>query len=250
MKKFLFVCVAVVGGLTTPLAANYNNYNCCPPQCDPCCSSSDFNGFYVGGNLGIFSHTAHRNDLDGFFTDNAGWSSIDTSFTAGVQLGYDWQCNSKLAGLVVDWNWVDTNQRIADAPNVTTDNNFQRSRNNWFTTIRARFGVTVCDALVYVTGGAAVTRHDTRFHREGGEETGRFRDQHTRWGWAGGAGVEYMLGCNWSLGAEFLFLQFSNHNRTFTADSGNRFAFGQSDSAYVGRILLNYRFGDLFNCCW
>ena len=244
MKKFLFVCVAAIGGLTSPLAADYNNYNCCPPQCDPCCSSSDFNGFYVGGNLGIFSHTTHFNDLDGFFTDNSGWSSIDTSFTAGVQLGYDWQCNSKLAGLVVDWNWVDTNHRIADNPNGTVGS-FHRHRNNWFTTIRARFGVTVCDALVYVTGGAAVTRHDTRIN----DGTSSFRDQRSRWGWAAGAGVEYMLGCNWSLGAEFLFLQFSHHNRSFGVGA-TTFAFQRSDSAYVGRFLLNYRFGDLFNCCW
>ena len=246
MKKFLFVCVAAIGGLTAPLAANYNNYNCCPPQCDPCCSSSDFNGFYVGGNLGIFSHTAHRNDLDGFHTDNSGWSSIDTSFTAGVQLGYDWQCNSKLAGLVIDWNWVDTNHRIADNPNGGGTVDYHRHRNNWFTTIRARFGVTVCDALVYVTGGAAVTRFDERYN----VGVDQFSHHNTRWGWAGGAGVEYMLGCNWSLGAEFLFLQFSNHNRTFASAARGNFTFGHSDSAYVGRFLINYRFGDLFNCCW
>ena len=244
MKKFLIACVAAIGGLTTPLAANYD-YNCCPPQCDPCCSCSDFNGFYIGGNLGVFSHVTHFNDTDGFFTDNSGWSSIDTSFTAGVQLGYDWQCNSKLAGLVVDWNWVDTNHRIGDNPNGGGTNDFHRHQNDWFTTIRARFGVTVCDALVYVTGGAAVTHHERRYS----SGTDSFRDRHNRWGWTAGAGVEYMLGCSWSLGAEFLFLHFSHHNRTFTTPGGTRFAFQNSDSAYVGRILVNYRFGNLFNCC-
>ena len=227
MKNFLFACLAAAGTLTAPLAANYN-YNCCPPQCDPCCSSSDFNGLYIGGNLGVFSHVTHFNDLDGFFTDNSGWSTVDTSFTAGLQLGYDWQCNSKLAGLVVDWNWVDTNHKIRDNPNGTDGDNFHRHRSEWFTTIRARFGVTVCDTLFYVTGGAAVAHHDRRLQRtvaDDGGTTGRFRDNRNRWGWTAGAGVEYMLGCNWSLGAEFLFLHFSHHNRTFTGANGSRYAF-------------------------
>lgn len=245
MKKYIFGTALAISAFAMPLAVASGG-GCYPVQCDPCCDDAGFDGFYIGGNLGVFSHTAYRNDLDGFLTDNGGWGTIGTSFTAGVQLGYDWQWCSSLVGIVADWNWVDTDRRIRDNINAD-DNNFVRNQTDWFTTIRARAGLTVNDALVYVTLGAAVTRFDTRW-QDLDDTPDAFRDHHTRWGWVGGAGAEFLVWCNWSLGLEVLFLQFSEHTRTFTTAGGTAFAFGHSDSAWVGRFLLNYRFGDL--CSW
>lgn len=241
MKNFLFGCALAASGLTMPLA--FGQDCCYPPQCDPCCGGVSFDGFYVGGNIGVASNISHRNDLDGFLTDNSGWTVIDTDFTAGVQVGYDWNCCNKLVGLVVDWNWVNTDRRVRDNPNADPDN-FHRNEFNWFTTIRARAGLTVCDALVYVTAGAAVARFDIRW----GDGVDDFHNHHTRWGWTGGAGTEFMLWCNWSLGLEVLWTHFAHHEHSFTTDAGTDFTFGHSDSLFVGRVLLNYRFGDL--CCW
>jgi opacity protein-like surface antigen len=262
MKKLIIVCATAVCGLTTPLAADFN---CCAPQYDPCCCGADFNGFYVGGNLGVISHTVHRNDLNGFFSVGdvapTNFSSVRNSFEAGVQVGYDWQCNSTLFGVVADWNWVNNRHRSEFSPLgstiITTIDGSHHHRHQWFTTIRGRFGVTVCDALVYVTGGAAVHRHRSNFTFVG-DDLGTavdldFRHHRTRWGWAGGVGTEYMMGCNWSFGAELLFLSFGNHTRRFTVPAtGDVFRFGHSDTAWVLRFLVNYRLGDLFGggCCW
>lgn len=250
MKKLLFVCTTAFVGLTSGLSADqfYCNSAPCNPcvPCDPCdpCNDSKFEGFYVGGNLGIFTNTAHRNDYDGFQEDNSGWSTNNTGFTAGVQVGYDMQFSSNaLVGFVADWNWIDVDSSMRIEPNDTGDNQRIRDNFDWFTTIRARAGVTVCDALIYVTGGAAVTEVKTRWNDAADE----FRDSHTRWGWTGGVGTEFLLGCNFSIGAEVLFLQFSEHRRDFTAGA-DTYRFGHSDSAYVGRVILNYRFSDLF-CC-
>jgi outer membrane immunogenic protein len=238
MKKFLFGCALAVSGLATPFLSAQDY--CCPPPCDPCCYGTDFNGLYIGGNIGVFSHTAHRNDLDGFLTDNSGWSTIETNFMAGLQLGYDWQCCSSLFGFVVDWNWTNIDRRVDNNPNATVDS-FINHEFHWFTTIRARAGITVSDALFYLTAGAAVAHFDNRWL----DVVDDFNHHHTRWGWTGGVGTEFLLGCNWSLGAEVLFLQFSDHVETFTSAGGVDFSFGHSDSAWLGRITLNYRFGDL-----
>lgn len=240
MKKFLFGCAIAVSGLSLSQASAQDF--CCPTQCDPCCDS-DFNGLYFGGNIGAFTHTTYRNDLDGFLTDNSGWAFNRTRFEGGLQLGYDWQCCNTVIGVVGDWNWVNTRHHILDDPGATATDDGVRIRNRWFSTIRARAGVAVCDALVYVTGGAAVTRFQNRWSSDG--DVFNFRE--TRWGWTGGVGTEFMLGCNWSLGLEVLFLHFDARTRTFDVD-GATFNVSHSDSAWLGRVLLNYRFGDLCSC--
>lgn len=215
---------------------------------DCCCDQKTFDGFYVGGNVGVISNTAHRNDLDGFLTDNSGWTTIKTGVTGGVQAGYDWQCGNRLLGLVVDWNGTDIHHLLRDDPNNTEDTTVNRIKSDfkWFTTIRGRAGLTVCDALVYVTLGAAVARFDVRW-----QDLEIFHSTHTRWGWTAGVGTEFLLGSlfgascgsNWSAGAEVLFLQFANRERTFTSFTESpRVTFGHSDSAWIGRLALNYRF--------
>ena len=235
MKNLLLGSTIALTGFTMPLIADY----CCPVPCEPSCCVADFNGFYFGGNVGVYSNTAHRNDYDGFFATGGTRTTNTTNVTAGLQVGYDWDCCNKLLGVVADWNWV--NNRSNNRSSTTME--LARDRFDWFTTIRARAGITVCDALTYVTLGAAVFSHDFR----GTTILSTHRHSITRWGWAGGVGTEFALGCNWSLGAEILVLNFSNRNKTFTdSATGTQFTFGFSDTAYLGRIILNYRFGDLF----
>jgi outer membrane immunogenic protein len=249
MKRIIYGCALALSLLTMPQASAQDccygpSQNCCyGPQYDPCCGYSDFNGFYVGGNLGVFTHTAYRQDQDAFLTDNSGWSTNDTSVIAGVQLGYDWQWCSKLFGLVVDWNWTNANVRLQEDPN-DVDDHFIESEHHWFTTIRGRAGVALSDALVYVTLGAAVARFENTWQ----DLPDNFSFDRTRWGWVGGAGAELLLGCSWSVGLEVLYLHFDHYERTFTSSTGADFTFGHSDSSWVGRVILNYRFGDLF--CW
>jgi outer membrane immunogenic protein len=236
MKKILLGCAIAMCGL--PLSQASAQDYCCQPQCNPCCYESDFNGLYIGGNVGAFTHSAHRNDLDGFLESSSGWSTNQTSVTAGLQLGYDWQWCNKLVGLVGDWNWVNTKHT-----NRNNTNYFLKNNSDWFSTIRARAGLAVCDALVYITGGAAVTKFNNKWNNI----TDNFHFHDARWGWTAGAGTELKLGCNFSLGLEVLFLQFDDNRRTFTSD-GTRYAVSHSDSAWLGRVMLNYRFGDLCSC--
>ena len=146
----------------------------------------------------------------------------------------------------MDWNWVnvDHKERLFGTQTATSDR-FIKNDFDWFTTIRARAGLMVCnDALLYVTAGAAVASFDNEWRNLNGTTSDRrFNRCDTKWGWAGGAGMEYDLGCSWSFGVELLTLHFCHNSESF-----NGFHFSLSDAAWVGRIMVNYRFGDL--CCY
>ncbi|MCH9627098.1 MAG: outer membrane beta-barrel protein [Gammaproteobacteria bacterium] len=247
MKKVLFCALALAGVLSAGQAIASDYYSCPPQSYDPYCCETGFEGFYLGGNIGVASHMAYRNDLDGFFDDNVlSFDRCNTDITLGIQLGYDWQCCNSVLGLVVDWNWVnvDHKERLFGTQTATSDR-FIKNDFDWFTTIRARAGLMVCnDALLYVTAGAAVASFDNEWRNLNGTTSDRrFNRCDTKWGWAGGAGMEYDLGCSWSFGVELLTLHFCHNSESF-----NGFHFSLSDAAWVGRIMVNYRFGDL--CCY
>src|SRR5262245_35894181 len=62
----------------------------------PIARCANFGGFYVGGNIGWATLTAHQNDLDGAVTGlpggltglPSGFTATDDTFTAGAQVGY------------------------------------------------------------------------------------------------------------------------------------------------------------------
>ncbi|MDP1836525.1 MAG: outer membrane beta-barrel protein [Chlamydiales bacterium] len=199
---------------------------------DFCCCDSGFNGFYIGGNIGVSSHTSHRNDYNAFLTDNSGWSAVNTGFIGGVQAGYDWSNGGSVFGILADWDATThrhTHHEVAD--------NAIRNRLSWISTIRARAGVTVSDALIYITGGAAVAHLRTTWN----DDPTSFTHTESRWGWVGGFGTEYKYCDSWNIGAEMLYMNFANSNRSFDG-----FTFGHSDSSVQGRLFVNWSFSDLF----
>lgn len=200
-------------------------------------SVARFNGFYVGANVGGLSYRADRSDLDGFLTDNSGWTATDTAFTAGAQIGHDWQFGSKVLGVVADWNWTNARATTVDDPNSATPG-YIRSEMDWYATLRTRSGVVVDNTFVYVTGGLAAANIKTAIS----DTTGPFTLDKTRWGWTGGAGAEFALWNNWSATAEVLYMQFRDKTFTFV-DGGTAFAFDLNDDAWVARVGLNYRWG-------
>jgi outer membrane immunogenic protein len=228
----------------------------------PVSGCANFGGFYVGGNIGWASLTAHQNDLDGFTTlggvvngisSPTSFSASDDSFIGGVQAGYNLQKGCTLFGIEADVDWADlnatTDTRSLVFPFVVNSNLSTRVEN--FGTIRTRTGVVVDQLLLYVTGGLAWT--DTRDSIRDRvsflgvlpvlDERHSFSD--TRWGWTAGFGTEYKLAPNISLTSDVLYLSFTDEDHSFVSPALlSRFQTRTDDQIWVARMGINIHFGD------
>lgn len=239
MKKLIFGLGILVTGLTS-MIASANDY--CASPCNACLYGTGFEGLYLGGNLGAITQFAFRNEeFDGAVE---GKTHIYTDFTAGGQLGYDWNPCWGLFGLVVDWNWSNLQKTF-----TTIRGDQLKEALDWYLTIRGRIGMTARNCLFYLSAGAVLSRFETLWDAvsTAGVPIGHFHKNESQWGWTGGFGFEYLVGCNLGLGLDILYMHFNSKEKKF---NGGTDALTTSNSVFVGRVLLNYHFGNIDLFCW
>jgi outer membrane immunogenic protein len=196
---------------------------------------------------------------------------------AGVQGGYNWQFNRNwVAGVEGDFNW--SGERASDdgafsfsipsgittgicdahppCPLTVTGQTTNEWKLPWFATLRGRLGVVADQTwLFYGTGGLAVG--DMRFATAQsatatitnaiGQTFPGFpitiangaSQSTTRVGFAIGGGIEKMLWQNWTVKAEYLYLDWGSY--TFVAGTGFDTNVRLRDN--IVRIGVNYKFG-------
>jgi outer membrane immunogenic protein len=223
----------------------------------------NWSGWYVGLNAG---GAWTRSEVDytqtGLFTatpaaDQAFAHAIGspstnkTGFTGGAQAGYNWQSGVGVFGIETDINYLHTSANVfatgtlpvagavvSSTTSVSTD---------WLYTLRGRAGIASGRALFYVTGGLAVGNE--RFSQfflhtaTGSFEAGSVSS--TKAGWTVGAGAEYAFTNNWSVKAEYLYVDLGSVS---FASTNNAFpGFTASNSARltenIGRVGVNYKWG-------
>jgi len=218
----------------------------------PIARCANFGGFYVGGNIGWATLTAHQNDLDGAVTGlpggsglPSGFTATDDTFTAGAQVGYNIQKGCTLFGIEADWNWADLNADTRLFPRLggVVDDRL-RTRIENFGTIRTRTGIVVDQLLLFVTGGVAWTETRDSIDRTVSLGTERFSSNDTRWGWTAGFGTEYALAPGVSLTSDVLYLSFNDEDHTFNSPTLPRFRTKTDEEIWVARMGLNIRFSD------
>ncbi|MGN6747569.1 MAG: outer membrane protein, partial [Xanthobacteraceae bacterium] len=134
---------------------------------------------------------------------------------------------------------------------------------DWFGTVRGRFGYAAGPVLVYATGGLAygeVNRSgnvvgQTNFILGGtvNNFAGSYSASTTTTGWTAGAGVEGMISRNWSVKAEYLYMDLGSTTDTFSTfyTGGGIPSSGQAGVRTVTstfrenifRVGLNYKWG-------
>ena len=188
-------------------------------------------GFYIGGNVGYgwgnstFDYTpwalpTYSYDLgsaDGFF--------------GGLQAGFNYQfANNVVVGLEADLEFADMGSDnvlfAGPIPGVIAAQSLDT-----FGTIRARLGYAMDRFLPYITGGAAWA--NTNYTGPWG-----WSSSSTNWGWTIGAGVEYALTNNWTVKAEYLYMDFAGENYTFF--NGDKIETGFDMSTIKAGV--NYKF--------
>lgn len=244
-------------------------------------------GFYIGGNAGYaWNSGGSLNDVGYLYgsdygTVSNGWfdtekNSKSSSFTAGGQIGYNYQMGMFVIGAEADLNYADVSKQYSATsaydlypyPDDRPDYNYhlreQLDASNsvdWFGTIRARLGVTPVERLlVYATGGAAYGKvkgsggyswheygfwwggpGDHNFDRSGGFSGS---DSSVRWGWTVGGGFEYAMTNNITVKAEYLYVDLGSNTYLIPESvGGDEFvSWSSSTKLNVARLGVNYKF--------
>lgn len=221
----------------------------------------NWTGFYIGVNAGG-GMAQSRFDDPCFYCSSA--TPTSGFFTGGGQIGANYQFGAGLIGIEADVNW---NSSFKDGLIGGSDTNALRVNNRAEVsgTVRARAGLVMSNAMVYVTGGFAWANVDqsgieisnripANFQNiPVGQPTGITANaSHTAYGAVIGAGVEFMVTPNWIVGMEYLHTMYEdtrasliNANGTSacgTATPANNCFIGSQLTTDVGRVRASYKF--------
>lgn len=201
--------------------------------------ASNWNGFYLGGNVGSGTGRNRTTITDVNTGDNALFNLAPDGFVGGVQAGYNWQVGSLVYGLEADFQgstMEDNKTCIGCAPGNSLDFN---AKLQWLGTVRGRLGYSVGPSLFYATGGFAYGNVKTAINNVS------FSD--TRTGWTVGAGIETpftllgLFGPNWTSTTEYLYVDLGNSSYGFDL-GGAPGVLTTGSQTHIFRTGLNYHF--------
>ena len=203
-------------------------------------------GFYLGGHAGY-----GWSDKDWTLVQNAGRrpspeiGSVITSHDAdgaigGIQLGYNHQRDRLVLGVEGEFSWTGMDGYSTWR---SEDGRFRDASTdiNWIMTLAGRIGFTHDRTLFFAKAGVAWADED--FSHTGGsaDRVRKFSGDDTRTGWLIGAGLERAIDSNWSLKAEYNYLDFGDEK--ISLSDGDRTAiFDIDQDAHIVKIGFNYRF--------
>lgn len=210
-------------------------------------------GCYLGANVGGGS------DRAAFFDATPPRpSGLDhgtargTGALGGGQFGCDYQAGNWVLGLqgMVEATSLNGTSHFVPGPADPQSPNIldMRVRTSSLATATARLGYAIHpQVLVYVKGGGAWMQSSVDYTITGmGAFTFPFTGSDTRTGWTAGGGVEFLIAPNWSVFAEYNYLDFGS--RTLTLQ-GYGMTAGATAPIVVNRRIdtamfgVNYRFG-------
>jgi outer membrane immunogenic protein len=207
----------------------------------------NWSGFYLGANGGYGSSHKCWDQTAGFAPGVAEGCHDATGAVAGGQIGYRWQSSAFVFGLEAQGDWADLSGGNTSAvPGVEN-----RTRIDAFGLFTGQVGYAWNNALLYVKGGAGVTRDRYTGIGTGGLAGAAFDGaKETRWGGTVGVGFEYGFSPNWSVGLEYDHMFMGRRDVTLLATGLAAPAagtpvrtdrIGQDVDLITARI--NYRFG-------
>jgi outer membrane immunogenic protein len=255
--KRMFIGLAAIASLTTgAFAADLapRPYTKAPVYVEP---GYNWTGFYVGGNIGYSwgrsSDTSTVTSAAGAVLGTSTGTSNLNGVVGGGQVGYNWQMQNWVWGLEADIQGTgEQGSRaftyatpaivgIAVVPGAIIPVALSQ-KIDWFGTFRARAGVLVSPkVLLYATGGLAYGEVDSN------ETIGAFPGlgtSNTNVGWTVGAGIEGVIGGNWTAKLEYLYVDLGRVTGAFTpVVGGPTSSYSSRVTDNVLRVGLNYKFG-------
>ena len=177
------------------------------PRYAPAPMASDYRwmGPYVGANLGY----------EWGWLSNSG--AKPSGFAGGLEGGFNWQFGQFV------WGW-EADLQLSNSNDVFANYKFS---NPWFGTMRGRGGLALENILFYGTLGLAYGR--------GHVDIGSIGESNFHVGWTAGAGLEVGLTRNWSVKAEYLFIDLASESYGLTLTNNGL-------TSNLVRFGVNYRF--------
>jgi outer membrane immunogenic protein len=269
IKKLVTVCWIAATSMGSAVAADLTPAYKAPVKA--IAPIATWTGFYIGGNVGYGWDTGSTG-LSARSTDPvlapalaaiqaAGSypSSLRTSANGAIgggQAGYNWQMSQWLFGLEADIQGAGIKgtaaQALAPALFDATSTSVSKSI-DWFGTVRGRLGVLATPQwLLYATGGLAYGQTRTSFTTTdvpfgciaAATICANGSSSSVRAGWTVGAGTEAMLGSNWSVKLEYLYVDLGRRSVDIPASTVPAIVFTTSTAfrEQVVRVGLNYHF--------
>jgi outer membrane immunogenic protein len=233
-------------------------------------AQTSWTGLYFGGNIGdtlgrstantstVFSATGYFATTSVPAIGTTGRQSLSPNgITAGGQGGMNFQSGSLVFGGEADFGIMHLSESATGTTTYpccspTAFTITQSIDTDWLFTARGRGGYSMGNALIYATGGLALTKLDYQAQFTDtfatANETGGADKSKT--GWAGGGGIEYKMGGRLSVKGEYLYADFGR----VTATSTNLTAFTPTQTfptnvfthtaamhAHIFRGGVNYR---------
>jgi outer membrane immunogenic protein len=238
MKKFSLVAFGLALGMTAPAMAADLRVKA-PPPAPVVAPVYNWTGFYIGANGG-WGQVENCWDFQlvagPFFTDGCHDRS---GGLFGGQIGYRWQTGGFVFGLEAQGDWADLTSTRTSLLNPAFSTRASTDAIGLFT---GQIGWAWDAALLYVKGGAAVTKSDFSILTTVGEvELASVSS--TRWGATIGAGFEYGFAPNWSVGIEYNHLFMGDSDHSFVVPALAVAASRIEQDVDMVTLRLNYRFG-------
>jgi outer membrane immunogenic protein len=144
-----------------------------------------------------------------------------TGFLGGGHVGFNYQFGSWVVGVEGEGSWTDLSiSRISSSLVSGTSVGFSAD-SNWLAMATARVGYTAYQFLFYLKGGVAWMDVDyTASALTGGVVTNSITVNDTRLGWVVGGGAQLALSNNWSIRAEYNYIDFGTEQFLFPLAAG------------------------------
>jgi outer membrane immunogenic protein len=263
MKKLILSTVAVLFAM--PAFAADMALKAPPPPAPVYDWTGGYVGLNLGGSWGRASSTITGTNAFSGLPFAVTSSSNMNGILGGGQIGYNWQVNTSwLLGLEADIQG--TGQRgTANPPPVSgvtgiigallipyTSTASLTEKLPWFGTVRGRLGLLASPSwLLYVTGGLAYgqinssgTVSTTTTTAVGtATVTGTSSNNTTKAGWTIGGGAEWKVAPQWTVKAEYLYVDLGTVTNTFVGN-GAFSALGVSTRVTdnIARVGVDYHF--------
>jgi outer membrane immunogenic protein len=234
MKRAWTLAIGVLASAATTLSASAADLGARPigkaPAIAPVAAFS-WTGCYIGVNGGwgfgdsdVLVASSADPVAVAFFTPALTAGALPRVFSLekdgalfGGQIGCNWQSGAFVFGGEADFQWSDIKDAVAittNVPGFVTGIHGVSQDLNWFGTVRGRIGWASDRVLFYATGGLAYGDVDYfglfTFPATNDFQTVALSD--TEFGWTVGAGIEWAFAPNWSIKAEYLYIDLGDRN--------------------------------------